>query len=159
MRALRGCARNRLGERTRSNRRAGSGRLLRRRVLLAEAFHATGHVHDLVLARIERVACGANVGRETTARGSSDDDRATSAVDRRHHVVGMDVLLHDGFPGSERRVGASSTPSLTIASKLVSPFPLCPPRNSFGTIFSASEKKAACTALTPGPLWLVSCPN
>ena len=56
-----------------------------------------------MLTRIERVACGANVGRKTAARRSGNDDGAASAVNRRHHVVGMDVLLHDGFPGSETK--------------------------------------------------------
>jgi hypothetical protein len=126
---------------TRSNRRAGSGRLLRSRVLPAEAFNTTCNVHDLVFTRVERVACGANVGRETAARRSSDDDRATGAIDRRHHVVGMDVLLHDGFPGSERRAGASSMAPFAIARKMVSPSPLCLPRKSFGTIFPPRSRK------------------
>jgi hypothetical protein len=71
----------------------------------------------------------------------------------------MDVLLHDGFPGSERRAGANSMAPSAIARKLVSSSPLCPPRRSFGTIFSTLKQKAVSTALTPGPLWLVSCPK
>ena len=144
---------------TRNGRRASSGGLLRSRVLLAEAFDTTCDVHDFVLARVERVACGANVGRETAARRSSDDNRATCTVDRRHHVVGMDVLLHDGFPGSERGAGASSTTLFAIARKIVSRFSLCPVAKSFGTIFSTSTKKAMETSLTPERLWLVSCPK
>ncbi len=134
-------------------------RLLRRRVLLAEALDTAGNVHDLVFARVERMARGANVGRETTACRSGNDDRATCTVDRRHDVVGMDVLLHDGFLGSERRAGASSTRPFEIARKNLSPSALCPPRMSLGTIFSRSMQKQFISALTPERLWLVSCPK
>ena len=71
--------------------RGGSGFLT---VLLAEPLHAASGVNELLLARVEGVAVGANVGVDLGDRGSRLERIPTRARHRRRGVGGMNVFLH-----------------------------------------------------------------
>src|SRR4051812_14265948 len=61
-----------------------------------EAGHAAAGVEDLLLARVEGVAVGADLGVDDPARrGAARRERvAAGAGDLGQHVLGVDVLLH-----------------------------------------------------------------
>src|SRR5262245_14505482 len=69
------------------------------RVLLAEAVDAAGDVHDLVLARVERMAVRADVGGEAPARGASDRHGPAGAGDGRGLVRRVDTRFHGTLLG------------------------------------------------------------
>jgi hypothetical protein len=60
-----------------------------------EAGHAATGVEDLLLARVERVALGADLGTDGAAldRATGGERRATGAADLRLDVLGVDVAL------------------------------------------------------------------
>ncbi|MDV6288371.1 hypothetical protein R2F25_12245 [Streptomyces sp. UP1A-1] len=60
-----------------------------------EAGHTATGVEDLLLARVERVALGADLGADGAAldRAAGGERRATGAADLRLDVLGVDVAL------------------------------------------------------------------
>src|SRR6476646_5775391 len=66
-------------------------------VLLAEFFHASRGVHDLLLASIKRMAGGADFHVQRFAqRGARSEGVSAAAGDRNVGVLGMDFRLHFG---------------------------------------------------------------
>src|SRR3954470_11431207 len=63
-----------------------------------EAVDATAGVHDLLLARVERVAVGADLDVDLGLRGSGVEVVATRTGDVRNDVLGVDSGLHDRPP-------------------------------------------------------------
>lgn len=60
-----------------------------------EAGHTATGVEDLLLARVERVALGADIGTDAAGRdgAASRERRAAGAADLRLDVLGVDVAL------------------------------------------------------------------
>src|SRR5579883_677351 len=84
----------------------------RGRVLLAELVHAPGGVHDLLLARVERVTARADLHLQVVSeRGARLERVAAGAGDRDLFVRRMDI----GFHGRLRACGG---PSLHGAGRL-----------------------------------------
>lgn len=87
----------------RTSRPGAPFRAVKPRSLLAlavaslEASHTTTGVQNLLLAGVEGVAVGADLGADLAALlGAAGLERvATGAAHRGGHVVGVDVLLHD----------------------------------------------------------------
>src|SRR5690348_10236817 len=84
-------------------------------LLLAEAAlepgHAAAGVEDLLLARIERVAAGADVGVDDTVlrRAAGDEGLPAAAGHRGHHVVRVNTIAHfDSWFWRPCRVAAGS---------------------------------------------------
>src|SRR3954469_14917544 len=95
---------------TRTIRSRLGGRLA---VLLVEAIDATGGVHQLLLAREERVAVRADVDAEVAARRERVVHHAARARDAGRLVVrmvGRVLHLHSPFPRARR--GARVSPDL-----------------------------------------------
>ena len=68
------------------------------RVLLAEAFDATGGIHDLLLAGVERVAGRAHFDVQRLAQRRAGFERvAAGAGDGDNVVVGVNALFHADF--------------------------------------------------------------
>ncbi len=68
-------------------------------VLLAEFFHATGGVHDLLLAGVERVALRANFDVQGLAVGGAGLERiAATAGYGNFVVIRMNVGFHSQCP-------------------------------------------------------------
>ena len=65
-----------------------------RRVALAEAIDAAGRVHELLRARVERVAVRAHVDLEVAARRPGHEGVAAGAAHRRGRVIGMNAFFH-----------------------------------------------------------------
>jgi hypothetical protein len=66
-------------------------------VLLAEFFHASGGIHDFLLAGIEGMACGADFNMQRFAhRGTRRERIPTAAGHRDIGVLGMDFGFHFG---------------------------------------------------------------
>src|SRR5262249_60437413 len=59
-----------------------------------EALDAPTRVHELLLARVEGVALGADLDVQLRRGGTRGERVPTGAVNRREDVVGMDVGLH-----------------------------------------------------------------
>src|SRR6188508_1610320 len=80
-------------------RLAGAANLAGLPVLLLEAFDAAGGIDELLLARVERVAGGADVDGERAAGGVGLDRVPACAGDGRGLVDGVDAFFrHDGVP-------------------------------------------------------------
>ena len=61
---------------------------------LLEAINTSAGVYQLLLAREEGVALGANVNDDILLSGASLNDIAASATNGRLLIIGMDALLH-----------------------------------------------------------------
>src|SRR5690606_2509576 len=72
----------------------GGSVLSRGAVLLAETLHPAGRVDQLLLARVERVAVGADIRGDLALGGTSRESVATGAFHHGRGVYGMDVFLH-----------------------------------------------------------------
>jgi hypothetical protein len=59
-----------------------------------ETFHTAARVHELLLARVERVALGADLDVELGLRGPCLELVAARATNRGKDIVRMDVGLH-----------------------------------------------------------------
>ena len=68
---------------------------------LGEFLDATGSIDELLLAREERVAGGADADLQIAFRAARVVGRAAGAVDRRFFIVGMNICFH----GLEKGVG------------------------------------------------------
>src|SRR6266851_651051 len=71
-------------------------------VLALETLDAAGGVHELLLARIERVALGAHFDANVGLGGPGLDDLAARASDRRIHVLRMNASLHGPPPRTDK---------------------------------------------------------
>src|SRR5207244_7508450 len=85
-----------------SGRSAGRGRLAL--VLSLEPLDAAGGVHELLLARVERVALGADFHPDVGLRRASLDDLAARARDLRVDVIRMNASLHGPPPSRSLRI-------------------------------------------------------
>src|SRR5215203_3122104 len=81
----------------RGGRRGRRGRRLVRGVLLVEALDTAGCVDDLLLARVERMAVGADIHHAVTPRGIRLGAVAARAGDHGLLVDGMYAFLSHGF--------------------------------------------------------------
>ena len=81
-------------------------------VLLAELVDAALGVERLLLARVERVAGGADLDAEVTARRVGVVVGAARAADVRLGVVGVNALLHGMMPSSVGWVSRGRVPRL-----------------------------------------------
>ena len=66
--------------------------------LLLELVNTSACINKLLFAGEEGVALRADINLEVFLDGLGLIDRAASASDRCVLVIGMDALLHDGFP-------------------------------------------------------------
>src|SRR5690349_4444494 len=102
---------------------------------LAEAGLEAGHtgtgVEDLLLARVERVALGADLGTDGAAvqRGAGGERRATGAADLRLDVLGVDVALQGCLLGSGGlRVARADCASVNRGRRTSLPGPAVSPK-------------------------------
>ena len=87
---------------------------------LLELVHASGSVHELLLARIKGMADVANADDNSIPRGAGLDDVAAGATDLRVHVFRMNVRLH-----KRTNILARKRP-MTRGNLWVAPTGLCP---------------------------------
>lgn len=59
-----------------------------------EAIHAAAGVHQLLLARKERMALGADFHPDLRLGGTGLDDIAAGAANHRRSILGMDSVFH-----------------------------------------------------------------
>ena len=89
-------------------------RRLRLRVLLVEAVDATGGIHQLLLAREERVAVRADVDAEVTARRERVVDHSARTRDAGGAIVRVSSgVLHSGAV-DVRLIGPERKPVLRL---------------------------------------------
>src|SRR5918992_3966254 len=88
-----------------------------------EPLHPTARVDELLLARVERVALGADLDVQLGLRGARPELVAARAGDVREDVVGMDASLHRPARISAA-VSAATFPPETMQT--VRPLPALP---------------------------------
>src|SRR5258708_7881389 len=103
-----------------------------------EALDAAAGVHQLLLARVERVAVRADLDVQLSLRGARDERVPARAVHVREDVLGMDVGLHPPARIAEAVSSATLPPETTATA--VSP----------GSSLTFPDKRAAVVAAPAG---------
>src|ERR687897_1734677 len=88
-----------------------------------EALHSAAGVHQLLLARVERVARGAHVDVDLRLRRAGLELVAAGAADVGRNVLGMDTGLHRRARIAEAVCVATFPPETTAAVPFASTFP------------------------------------
>src|SRR5438128_1935639 len=81
-----------------------------------EALDAAARVHQLLLARVERVAVRADLDVQLRLRGTRGERVPAGAVHGRHDVLGMDVGLHAPARIAEAVSSATLPPETTATA-------------------------------------------